>query len=338
MKKNTKKKKTPHRILRLDQISHQKLMRLDREHTAVVATISPLEVHGPHLPLGQDIFEAFTLVEHTVEKLARLHTEWTFLLLPPIPVATDCLPKMGSVNYPVSLVRDLSFYTLRPFAQNGFARLAYASFHGGPRHMTALEDAAARLTEKYDVPAISLFSVALARMSEGGIFFDAIKNHPPRKISMEQLRLDHHAGMVETSMGLHLWPELVEDEWETLPAAVAEPENPDRKTNSSYLFGYSDPGQLVDKIVRAGATVGAIARAVAHFKTNTYFGYPAYASARQGRMIFDHLVEECVTIVTDFIAGGKEMECHSPLWKYRHVLLNAPLNNVLENQLKLYSD
>ena len=132
-------------VFRLDRISHSTLKNLDRSRTAVLVTMSPMEVHGPHLPLGQDWFEAQAILEKTADKMAKERTDWNFVILPPLPIAIDCVPAQGSISYPVQLVRDVAFHTMEPFAKHGFARLAFSSFHGGPRHICALEDACSRL-------------------------------------------------------------------------------------------------------------------------------------------------------------------------------------------------
>jgi creatinine amidohydrolase len=46
------------KILRLAELSYTALDALDRERTAIIFTVSPLEEHGPHLPVGTDLFEA----------------------------------------------------------------------------------------------------------------------------------------------------------------------------------------------------------------------------------------------------------------------------------------
>jgi creatinine amidohydrolase len=323
-------------VINLEKASHKKLLTLDKSKSVVLASVSPLEVHGPHLPIGQDLFEAYSLAGKTAEALAKEHPDWTFLLLPPIPVAVDCVPKLGSVNFPVQLVRDVAYHALEPFAKEGFARLAYSSFHGGPRHIVALEDAADRLTKRYGVPALSFFSVAVSRMMEGNIFHDAVKDMPSCRITLEQTKQDHHAGFVETSMGLHLWPELVEKDWKRLPHSTAEGEDPMKKTNTTFFFGYENEAGLVDQLKRAAARTQSVARAIRHFRSNTYSGFPAFSSPEAGKKMFDHLVGIAKNIFLEFMDRGAEMEGHSPLWPYRAILLNGALNHIVEDWLKLY--
>jgi len=45
-------------VHRLEEMSTVALDALDRARTIIVLTVSPLEEHGPHLPVGVDAFDA----------------------------------------------------------------------------------------------------------------------------------------------------------------------------------------------------------------------------------------------------------------------------------------
>jgi len=325
------------RIRRLETLSHDALSALDRGRTALVATLSPLEVHGPHLPLGQDLMEGYALAERAVDKLAAQRPDWTFLLLPPVPVATDCVPKLGSVPFPTSLVREVAYRLLKPFAEAGFARLAFSSFHGGPRHVLALEAAAAQLTADTGVPAASLFSMVLARILEGRVFFDAVRDVPGREVTIEQLKRDQHAGFVETSLALHLWPNLVDEGWERLPGLTAETSEEPGKNEGSFLYRDDGKPTLGGRVRHLRKTAGSIVRELRHFRRHTYYGYPALASAAQGRALFEHLSDLAAQAAGEFIDRGTAAETHSPLWKLRHALLNPAANKIADDWLKILS-
>ena len=323
-------------VSRLARMSHTAISALDPKRTLVLQTISPIEVHGPHLPVGQDWFEATALGEHTVQAVAAERPDWHFLIMPPLPMATDCVPHAGSVNYPNHLVRDLAFYSLRPFAKRGFARLAFSAFHGSPRHIMALEQAAADLTDKYNTAAVSLFSAVVARLLESNVFHDAVKDAPDLSLTPGQIEKDTHAGFVETSLALHLWPDLVEPGWQDLPPRVKNPDS--ENSHSSYMPGQKRDKSLAGKIDDIKSRVEDVSKSVNHFKENTYNGYPGAASAEFGRLMFEHLVDLCKGISLEFLDKGRAMDAHSPLWKMRKVLLSRPLNWFVDDVIKLYGE
>ncbi len=325
------------RILRLDRISQSRLQGLDRERTMVIAALSPVEVHGPHLPLGQDMMEACAITETILERVSRRRREWTFLLLPPVPVAADALPQLGSITFPVSVVRDVAYHLLRPFARFGFSRLAFTTFHGGPRHNCALESAAEKLSRKYDTAVLPFFSAVLSRVMQGSVFFDGIEHTPERRITPDQLRQDYHAGFVETSLGLHLWPELVEDGWQNIPGLV-NADGTDTTGQDHYLYADDPSGSSLKRLRRVMERVRAMAGSATHFRSHTYRGYPALSSAEEGRDLFEHLAGIGEGVVEEFLDRGKEMDGHSPLWKFRRILLSPAANKVYDTLLGDYTE
>ncbi|NLH48069.1 MAG: creatininase family protein [Myxococcales bacterium] len=319
-------------LLELSKISYTQISALDRTKTVVMAVFSPLEVHGPHLPLGEDIFTAEALGRGAAERYLKSHPDWNFLLLPPYAVATDTVPKLGSVPFPPALVRDVAYHSLLPFTRLGFKRLGYSSFHGGPRHFMALEDAAAQLSNpKEDIAAISLFSAAIARLAEGKVFHDAVRDDPRIEITLANLKEDHHAGFVETSLAMHLWPECVDDGWQNLPPSVSRPVEEDSKLNDTYLYGYEEKAGLLEKSRRTLGVAQSIYRAMRHFQDNTYHGYPGKASAEAGRRLYNALVETSADLLTEFIEKGTAMDGHSPLWKLRPLLLNETIGKAFDS-------
>jgi len=77
---------------------------VDRSLAVVVVACSPLEVHGPHLPVITDNLEAQGIADRTVERMAARHPEIVFLRMPPIYVASDVLPHVGSVAFRSSTI------------------------------------------------------------------------------------------------------------------------------------------------------------------------------------------------------------------------------------------
>ena len=52
----------------LEEMSSFALDRLDRARTVIMLTVSPLEEHGPHLPVGVDAFTAVSVTDAMTQR------------------------------------------------------------------------------------------------------------------------------------------------------------------------------------------------------------------------------------------------------------------------------
>ena len=131
--------------LRLPEIS-----QLDREKTVFLISVSPIEVHGPHLPVGTDVFVADELLNRYVLKLGENHPELTFVKLPPLYAGSDALPVPGSLSVPAVYLEGILIAYGDGLAKQGFRYLFVADNHGGPRHQMAIEASARRLWREHN--------------------------------------------------------------------------------------------------------------------------------------------------------------------------------------------
>jgi creatinine amidohydrolase len=198
-------------VLKLDELCYTAVDQLDRATTLALLTVSPLEEHGPHLPLGVDLLDA----EYFCDELARRFTaerpEWTVLRAPPVPLGTWTFDAAGSINTRASAMRDLVYDYGASLARHGFRYLVVLSGHGAIGHLVALEEAAAAVERRYGMKMVSLSSRMIPEIL-GGSYLERIEQHLGRPLSGEERRMmagDTHAGLLETSLMLKLRPEQV---------------------------------------------------------------------------------------------------------------------------------
>ena len=86
-------------LLRWETLTKGQFDTLDRERAVVLVTCSPLEVHGPPLPLGADVLEGEGLAERMLRFLPERHRDRTFLKLPCVYAASDPVPQAGSLSF-----------------------------------------------------------------------------------------------------------------------------------------------------------------------------------------------------------------------------------------------
>lgn len=301
-------------VLPWERLTKRQFDALDRERCVVLVTCSPLEVHGPHLPLGADALEGEGLAEHLLRFLPERHRSRTFLKLPFIYAASDALPHAGSLFFrpstTIAVLEDLGC----SLASQGFRDVLVSNFHGSPRHFLAIEAACERVTRTRGIRMVSVFSVMLSRLTGGSAELYEVLGALPG-LRREDLIGDIHAGLVETSQLLALHPDCVEKDYASLP----------RRTVNGWLQerGEAPPAVEGGKPAGLGAMITAFRGALRFFREETYAGAPAGASPELGTRILDTLATQAAGAVTEILDGTLPPEqWHSPLWPRRFIFVN----------------
>ena len=205
----------------LEEMSTPALDALDRARTAVVLTVSPLEQHGPHLPVGVDAIAARYFAETLAERLTAARPGWTVLLAPTLHLGSFTFDAVGTVSVRQRVVRDALVDYGGSLARAGFRYILVANGHGGPGHLTALEEASAIVSRRHRVTMAS-FSGHLGWQFLRGRYLEKIATALGRSLSDEERQAfaeDAHGGWWETSLMLLLRPELVDQSYRALPPA-----------------------------------------------------------------------------------------------------------------------
>jgi creatinine amidohydrolase len=119
------------------------------------------------------------------------------------------------------VVRDAVVDYGRSLARAGFRYILVANGHGGPGHLTALEEASTIVSRRHRVMMASV-SGHLAWQFLRGRYVDKIEAALGRPLSGEERRAfaeDAHGGWWETSLMLLIRPDLVDQSYRTLPPA-----------------------------------------------------------------------------------------------------------------------
>ena len=133
------------KTLQYIDMTYEELESLDRNSTVVFSSISPIETHGPHLPLGTDIFIAESLRDRIIEKFGEKHPDFTALILPTIPFGADAIPVAGSLAVGHQAVYRGVLDIGKALADLGFRYWLLTDNHGGPTHEIGIEVAARKL-------------------------------------------------------------------------------------------------------------------------------------------------------------------------------------------------
>ena len=166
--------------------------RLDPEATVALLPVAAVEQHGPHLPLSTDALINDGLVRAA---LPLLPTHATLLVLPALTVGSspEHTSFPGTLTIADATLADGWTDVGRSVARAGVRKLVILNTHGGQKALVDLVAMRLRAEQKMLVARATYFAFG----SPPGLF-DAIESAH-----------DIHGGEVETSLLLHLRPELV---------------------------------------------------------------------------------------------------------------------------------
>lgn len=261
------------RVLQLEELSWPQLEALDRARTVIFVPVSPIEEHGPHLPLGTDMYTCRALAEALAAQLETRCPDVISVLAPQTPLGSGTIPYLGTIGSPPRLVRDVLMRMGRAFARDGFRFIVAVSGHLGMSHLLAMETAARKVSRRYGVqmiaPVASVWrsavrSPALAEQCAG-------LPEPITGKALAGLLRGHHGGALETSLMLYVRPDLVQPEYRRL--------------------GYIGPGQF------------ARWRGWTRERWPGYLGEPALARAELGQVMLTMIATLGADLVARMVQG-----------------------------------
>ncbi|WP_127585934.1 creatininase family protein [Paenibacillus koleovorans] len=155
----------------------------------MILPIGAIEQHGGHLPLGTD----WLLVQQWADRIGEVLGAY---VLPAMPISSSIEHRLrkGTVYVRAATLGRLVEDMAECAASSGFRRLIVLSVHGGN---WILKPTVRQLNRDY--PQLATVLLELTHVSS------AYVGH------LEQPDCDIHAGEMETSLMLHLYPELVHE-------------------------------------------------------------------------------------------------------------------------------
>ncbi len=282
---------------------------LDREWTVFVMALSPLEVHGPHLPLGTDVWVAEEVRDRALARLEERNPRLRFVLLPSFCLGSDTIP--GSVEVDSRAVNLLLRGIAGFLARRGFRYLLVVDNHGGPRHQIATAKAVRRLYQERGFHIVAPFLSFYRRMVELDPGLLSRLGAGPGACGDAQ---DCHAGLNETSLMLRAHPEKVRPSWKELGRISINP-----RRWPGILLGSA--GKVLRRLGREElgrdlSYVGLMLCWVTEKRPSNYIGEPRAASPEAGERMLDAFADEVAERLEAALRG--EPPYHTPLgWSLR---------------------
>lgn len=277
--------------------------QLNLDEALVFLPVSPLEQHGPHLPIGMDLFGAEYLTRKMAELFQDLHPTWEVLIVPGLPIGSNAFDYPGSLFTRQRVIRDLLVDYGACMARHGLIHQVMISVHGGTGHIVAMEEAADILARRFKCRIIAPFGALASKFFHGGYDdqMEALTGTPLTPEERKMLRTDWHAGWWETSLMLAACPHLVRPEYlELQEVRVTD----FRKVND----------QLVKSLNQG---LG-------------YLGAPAKASAEFGELLSGLLAVDAVRLIDRIVVGGGAVQPgdRSPMYEMPFMRTDFMRNSV----------
>ncbi|MDB5505569.1 MAG: putative Creatinine amidohydrolase [Devosia sp.] len=187
--------------------------------TIALLPVGATEQHGPHLPVGTD-----TLINQGIvaRMLELLDPTLSLVVLPtqPVGTSTEHLAFPGTLSHDPAAIMGIWTTLLENVVRAGISKLILFNSHGGQTRL--LQPVALQLRQRHGV------------LAAYASWFDA--GYPAGLFGDDELDFGIHAGAIETSMMLHLCPELVQqDRVMDFPSTAAN-------FQSEFRLLQSDPG------------------------------------------------------------------------------------------------
>jgi creatinine amidohydrolase len=265
-------KENDNKLVKLEELSWKQIDALNRDKTIFFLPISPLEAHGPHLPVGTDFLTARDAAVNAIEILNKRKPDLTYVLLPAIPVGyckfVSDFP--GSVSVSGGVVGDIVYSVGSSLAVHGFKFLIICTYHMALGHLKGIYSGMKKIRSKYDMNISEPWGPY--------VHSNEMEKREP-KLGFDT-RKELHGGFRETSLMKYQYPYLVDESYKKLQSIY-------RKLDSPRVIGKS--------FKQLGLKEG-------------YLGSPARADADYGRWFFNETVNTYVESALDLYDGKEPPE------------------------------
>lgn len=236
---------------------------LDKDRTVAVLPVASIEQHGPHLPVYVDACINQGLVERMLDFLPE---DAPVLVLPMMPVgkANEHLQFPGTLTLSAETLGKLWFEIGESVARAGIRKLVMFNSHGGQPQVMQIVQRELRVRHKMMVVSLSWPALGI----------------PDGMFSANERRNGIHGGDVETSMMLHLRPDLVHmDKAQNFRTVMEEI---DGRFEKLTVLGGVSIGWQVQDLNPAGAA-----------------GDASIATPEKGKAVVDLVAKNFATLLTE---------------------------------------
>ena len=243
------------------------IANIDKDEGVVILPIGAVEQHGPHLPVLTDTLIATHYVDEAIEALPDDVKAWV-LPAQNYGKSNEHINFSGTITLSATTLMAVLHDIANSVARMGFRRLCFVNGHGGN---IGLLDTTAR-----DI-----------RVNTGMYVFNIHGGYSqaPFEISADEWKYGFHAGETETSLILHIAPDMVQ-----MDKAIRHIADYPKSDTDLFFFGRASSAWLADDWSPSGV-----------------YGDATKGSADKGRQLSEEATANLVklfTLMSRFEAPG----------------------------------
>ena len=186
-------------MIKFEELNWKELDEFDREKTVFFLPISPMEEHGPHLPLGTDLFSARDAAIGAIEILKERKLGLNCILMPSIPLG--CCKKTsdfpGTISLKGKTLKNVIKNSCASLAKHGFKYIVICNSHMDLAHIKAIHKGMKK-AKKYKMRICEPYSAYF--------YNNKIRENEPVDFDTSD---DIHADFRETSFIMKRYPHLL---------------------------------------------------------------------------------------------------------------------------------
>ena len=253
----------------LEKLTWEDVEKLDRSKPIVFLPISPLEEHGPQLPVGTDFMAAREMAALAVETLEKQDPSLSYLIHPGIPLGCAGITAdfAGTISVGGKSLMRVVYDTSASLGKHGFKYVVISNQHYDPEHVKAILTAGGKLWKRYRLKVADPLATA------------AFSSNHPENSSGLNLDREMHADMEETSLIKFRHPELLRELYKDLPSVHL------KGLALRYAIG-------MNTLRKMGAARG-------------YVGSPALATSEYGKEYFEARAKMIAETAIKMVRGEK---------------------------------
>ncbi|MBD5588876.1 creatininase family protein [Clostridium botulinum] len=258
-------------IVNMERITWKKIDNLDKNKSVIFVALSPIEEHGPHLPLGTDYISAKDLLKAVIDNLEKQNNAYNYIIHPSFPIGyNECVMNYpGTISFKSKTIENIIMDLGESISRVGFKKMVIVNHHLDLGHIKAIENAKDILNKECSLKVLEVASSIIYSQSK----------KENAKIVRNDLDMEReiHADVRETSFMLFKHPELVKDCYSTLEPI------------------YMDMKEFIKSNGRCWREYGI---------EEGYIGSPAKGSKEKGKVQFEDMVKNTVELIFKFIQYG----------------------------------